>query len=247
MFEGIKGAQSRRSLLRGVLGGAMAATGAAIARVSPVQADGATVKVGGEYRNAHSRTFIKSASGVEDISVLGAESRGLSPAIVATAPGGWGAIGFSGIGPAVTGVSMNGVGILGVAGTDSAPMTGGGIAVYARGLDDVLGLRTSGRIWFERRSGVAVLRAGTRSVSVHLQDGVTKFTFVIVSPTSDPGARRLWATASPSSSRIVIHASSPAPSDLSVAWFAPERSWTPLPGSETAHAVVTSDGRTQAS
>jgi len=98
---------SRRALLAGALGGIGAVAAGAVAKVSPVRAEGENIQVGGEYLTATSRTYLhNSANGAR---VFQASSTA----------GGWGIFGTSDINVAIYGSSGSHMGIYGTSGGDS--------------------------------------------------------------------------------------------------------------------------------
>jgi len=92
---------SRRALLAGALGGIGAAFAGAVAKVSPVRAEGETMVVGGEYTTATSRTYLANST----------NANGVFMAI--SYAGGIGIYGGSNSSAGIYGVSTSSVGVVG--------------------------------------------------------------------------------------------------------------------------------------
>jgi len=135
---------SRRALLAGAIGGIGAVAAGAIAKVSPVRAEGETMVVGGEYTTATSQTALTNMANAS--TVLRAENTGAGTGIYGGSSSGYGVWGSSdslaavyGTGVSGTGVyatSSTGYGIRGLSGAASLPAvlaqaTGGSTGLLA--------------------------------------------------------------------------------------------------------------------
>ena len=115
----------------------------------------------------------------------------------------YGVFGQSSVGAGTRGNTTSGTGLLGVATTAAG-----------------FGLRSIGRLSFQKASGVGTIANGASSVTVTPGTDVVSATFVILTAQADPGTRRLWATTDPVANTITIHVSSAVAANLKVAWLA---------------------------
>jgi hypothetical protein len=115
----------------------------------------------------------------------------------------YGVFGYSAAGTGSRGSTGSGTGVLGVATTAAG-----------------FGLRSIGRLSFQKASGVATIAAGTSSVTVTPGTDVVASTFVIVTPQGNPGGRQAWATTDATANTITIYVSSAVAANLKVAWLA---------------------------
>ena len=116
---------SRRALLAGALGGIGAVAAGAMAKVSPVRAEGEAMVVGGDYATATSLTSL--INGANNADVFQARSMAAGDAVVAGSNTGRGVYGTSSTDAGVYGYSISGTGVRGnsdsshgVVGTNSA-------------------------------------------------------------------------------------------------------------------------------
>jgi hypothetical protein len=77
----------------------------------------------------------------------------------------------------------------------------------------------SGRVRFNKVSGLAVLAAGTTSKTITPVTDVTTDSFVLLTPMADIGTRRLWFTKDTTANTITIHLSSTSASSISISWL----------------------------
>lgn len=105
-----------------------------------------------------------------------------------------------------------------------------GIAVEAYSVTG-LGLRVaSGRVRLDQVSGVATIKAGTRSKTISPGFDIDPATFVLLTPMSNLAGRSLLFTKNASTDKITIHMSSARSSATKVAWLALEKGgWGPEP------------------
>lgn len=81
------------------------------------------------------------------------------------------------------------------------------------------GIRSSGRVRFDKVSGVATLAAGTTSKVITPGTDVTADSFVLLTPGADIGTRRLWFTKDTAANTITIRMSSSRTSATSISWL----------------------------
>jgi hypothetical protein len=112
----------------------------------------------------------------------------------------------------VFGVSTSGHGVRGEATTGGAVV---GVANNTAGYA-FLG---SGRVRFNKVSGIATIAAGTTSKTITPGTDVTTDSFGLLTPMVDIGTRRLWFTKDATANTITIHLSSSSTSSLSIAWL----------------------------
>jgi hypothetical protein len=112
----------------------------------------------------------------------------------------------------VFGVSTSGHGVRGEATTGGAVVgVANNIAGYA-----FLG---SGRVRFNKVSGLATIAAGTTSKTITPGTDVTTDSFVLLTPMADISTRRLWFTKDATANTITIHLSSTSASSISISWL----------------------------
>ena len=121
-----------------------------------------------------------------------------------------GVLGESAAGDGVRGTATSGAGVHAVASS--------GTGVYASSASGYA-LRTSGRLRLEKASGSATILSGRSSVTVTPGVDVVGSSLVLVTPRSDPGSRRLWATRDTTANTITIRVSSAVSSSLAVNWL----------------------------
>jgi hypothetical protein len=246
--------RSRRALLAGALGGLGAVAASAVARVSPVRAEGETMVVGGDYDTATSPTTLKNQTNAND--VLRAIS-GPGTSLYASSDSGHAvfAHGTSGVG--VEGTSLSGIGVQAVGtnnyalraistqatagrlqtnsqfgagvevevnhatngrGAVEAYHKGSGPAVWATATNGYA-VRGSGRLRFEKVSGVATIAAGSTSRTISPGVDVTSGSFVLLTPKANLGTRALWFTTDSTNNRFTVRMSSARSSSTKVAWL----------------------------
>lgn len=103
-------------------------------------------------------------------------------------------------GQGVRGQASSGVGVFGTAATGYA-------------------FRGSGRVRFEKVSGVASIAKGNVSVLVNPCVNVTSSSFVLLTPRANIGSRGLWFTTNASGDTFTIRISSSRSSNTKVAWL----------------------------
>jgi hypothetical protein len=111
-----------------------------------------------------------------------------------------GVIGESPAGQGVRGETTTGVGLYGTAGSGYA-------------------IRGSGRVRFDRVSGVARINAGSTSVVVSPGVNVVTATFALLTPKTNIGTRSLWFTTNTTANTLTIHMSASRSSGTFVAWL----------------------------
>jgi hypothetical protein len=117
-----------------------------------------------------------------------------------SSPTGRGVVGSATGGQGVRGEATSGVGLFGASSTGFA-------------------LRTNGRVKADKVSGVATIGVGKRSVTVTPGVDITAGSFVLLTPRTDIGARRLWFSTDPTNNRFAIHISSARVRTTAVAWL----------------------------
>jgi hypothetical protein len=80
-------------------------------------------------------------------------------------------------------------------------------------------LRGTGRLRFDKVSGVATIPAGSTSKTIALDVNVTSSSFVLLTPRTNLGGRDLWYTVNPTNDSITIRISSTRSSNTAVAWL----------------------------
>jgi hypothetical protein len=186
--------QSRRTLLAGLTGGLIALVAQALGRPGPVEADGETVKVGGEYLDSRSRTFIKNSSNDADVLVLttvgsgravyGKSTNGPGVEGQTVSLGGPGVYGWTTKGSAKGVVGENKAngnrGILGSSAGGAYGFSDKGIGVFAIAGLDGTALHVSGRASLSN-SGTATIPAGADRTLVRLHRRNTANAFGLAS------------------------------------------------------------------
>ena len=110
----------------------------------------------------------------------------------------------------VVGSSSNGQGVRGETESGSALF---GLA------ENGFAVRGSGRVRFDRVSGVATISAGSTSKVVNPGVNVTAASFVLLTPKANLGGRGLWFTTNATTNRFTIRISSPKGSATQIAWL----------------------------
>lgn len=108
--------------------------------------------------------------------------------------------GVSNPGQGVRGETTTGIGVYGIASTGYA-------------------LRSSGRLRFDKVSGVATIAAGATSVTITPGVDVTSASFVLLTPRSNLGSRSLYYSTDATNNRFTIRLSSSRTSSTVVAWL----------------------------
>jgi hypothetical protein len=80
-------------------------------------------------------------------------------------------------------------------------------------------IRSSGRVRFDRTSGIAVIKAGQRSVTVAPGFDLATTSFVLLTPRGDLGGRRLWYTVDAAANSFTIRTSSAVSVVIGVGWL----------------------------
>ena len=168
-------------------------------------------------------------TGVYGISTKDATSRG----VVGVASSGVGIHGWVGGGAIAAAVAQTGVygrcdigtssrGVSGysTAGTGMWGTTGTGTGLYgAASATTGMALHTSGRLKLDKVSGVSSIAAGATSVAVNPGVDVTTAMYVLLTPQSDPGSRRVWATLDATANTLTVHTSATSVAAFKVAWL----------------------------
>jgi hypothetical protein len=113
-------------------------------------------------------------------------------------------------GRAVNGYAPDGTGVRG----STSGGTGG--AFYA---STGYAIKASGRVKFDRSSGIAVINAGQRSVKVAPGFDLGATSIVFLTPRADIGSRRLWYSVDPVANSFTIMASTAVGASISVGWL----------------------------
>lgn len=93
-----------------------------------------------------------------------------------------------------------------------------GAALYGTA-DSGYAVRGSGRLRFDRVSGVARINAGSTSVAVTPGVNVVTATFALLTPKTNIGSRSLWFTTNTTANTLTIHMSASRSSGTFVAWL----------------------------
>lgn len=93
-----------------------------------------------------------------------------------------------------------------------------GAALYGTA-DSGYAVRGSGRLRFDRVSGVARINAGSTSVVVSPGVNVVTATFALLTPKTNIGTRSLWFTTNTTANTLTIHMSASRSSGTFVAWL----------------------------
>jgi len=121
----------------------------------------------------------------------------------------------------VTAKTAAGTGVYGYVGTASIiPVPPAKTALYGEAAKTGYALHTKGRVQFGQVSGVATIAAGTTAAPV-ITPGtdVTAASYVLLTPQSDPGTRRFWATLDTTLDKITIHTNATSASAIKIAWL----------------------------
>ena len=239
---------SRRALLAGALGGIGAVAAGAMAKVSPVRAEGEAIVVGGEYTTATSATtIINSANGNAVLQALNTTSgvgvigtSGTYTGVYGSSNSYIGVRGSSSSGRGVEAFSLTSTGLLGSSGTtppakpktgvfgyanqDSSSkgvwgFSGTGVGVYAQANKAGYALQTNGRIKASKVSGVKTIGAGLTSVTLNPGVKVSNASFVLLTPRVNLSGRDIWYTTNPSAGTITIHLSSSRSANTKIGWL----------------------------
>jgi hypothetical protein len=95
---------------------------------------------------------------------------------------------------------------------------GNGPAVWATATNGYA-VRGSGRVRFEKVSGVATIAAGLKTKTVTPGVNVTSGSFVLLTPKANIGTRALWFTTNATDNKFTIRMSSSRTSNTPVAWL----------------------------
>lgn len=158
------------------------------------------------------------SSAISHAGVLGQGSVG--PGIEGVSSQGTGALGYTG---GAVPTRRTNTGVHGYAGTNSegtgvfgeAPS---GVGVRASTVNGYA-LRSSGRLRFDKVSGVARIAAGTTSKTISAGVNVSAGSFVLLTPRVNLGGRSLWYTTNASGDKFTIHLSAARSSATQVAWL----------------------------
>lgn len=97
---------------------------------------------------------------------------------------------------------------------------GAGSGVFGQAFfPDGYAFRGSGRVRFDKVSGLATIKAGTKSKTLTPGVAVTSDSFVLLTPRSNIGGRSLWFTTDPAADTITIHVSTSRSADTKVSWL----------------------------
>lgn len=118
----------------------------------------------------------------------------------------------------------DGIGVQGTGGNFGAGVKGttqDGTALLGIATFDGFALRTFGRVRLTGHSGIALIPAGRRSVTVQLAHprGVYPLPQVTVSPMVNLAGRSLWYTADSKADTLTFHISSPRSSTTRLTWI----------------------------
>jgi hypothetical protein len=191
--------RSRRALLAGTAGGLAALAAQVIGRAPPVQAGTGAVMLGA-VNNSGDPTTIQNIT--NDADVLTGESLGAGTGVLGASDTGIGVLGFS------SGTAVSGLSNLGTALEGSS--------------DRGFGLRTRGRVRFQRSSGIANISAGNRRVTVSPGFNITRATKVLATITAgNPGGTTTVqrVTKNRTADTFTIHLTANAANGVRVAWF----------------------------
>jgi len=141
-----------------------------------------------------------------------------------------GVAGISDTGTGTYGSTQSGSGLRGAAdtGTGTAGDTQSGTGVAGHGQERIAGsfdtetgiaLKTTGRLSLLKTSGIATIPAGTRSKNITPGVDILSSSFILLTPRSDLGTRRLWVTTDATSNRFTIRLSSNIWSSVKIGWL----------------------------
>lgn len=234
---------SRRAVLAAAAGGLAAWTANAIGRATPVRAaDGDPLVLGGAPNSTTQTTYVQSTtpsitvfdalSGTTEgsgVAILG-ESYGTTGVGVRGFSPGWRAImGLSNTGRGVHGESTSGWGLYGRSASSHGVHGAGAVGVYGESSTGIAvqgissngyAIKGSGRVRFDKISGVATIPAGSTSVTVTPGVDVVSTSFVLLTPKSNLGSTRsLYYSTDATNNRFTIRLSSSRTSSTVVAWL----------------------------
>lgn len=230
--------RTRRSVLLAAAGSAAAATAVALGRPAKVlAADNDPLLLGAENHADGATRLYRDTINPGPNPTFYAETT-IAAAIVGNATSsGQGLVGFSNTSAGVQGYSetdagVNGFGVYGVWATGSAyglfGTTTEGDGVHGEADSGVGGsfisnsgeaLLTSGRLHFEKVSGVATIAAGSTSKVVTPGTDLTAGSFVLLTPRGNLGGRDLWYTVDAAADTFRIRISKAMAGPLKVGWL----------------------------
>lgn len=156
-----------------------------------------------------------SGRGVVGSSVAGTGVHGFSGSTASPPPkvGVYGFASQDGTSRGVVGRSTSGQGVRGEVTT--------GAALYGSASSKSgFALKTSGRLSLGKVSGVATIAAGaTASAAIPTGVAIATTAYVVVSPQSDPGTRRFWATKDTTADTVTVRTNTTSASAIKVAWL----------------------------
>jgi hypothetical protein len=211
--------RSRRALLAGGIGGLAAFVASTLGRPLPAQAGTDGDVVLGATNTASATTIVEvgDLQGYPDAPTypIGVYGRAGTPGLAAAGVYGWSYTGYGVVGSSiehdgVRGISPYGVGVRGFS-TAGIGVIGGSTSGYA--------LQTSGRLAFQKVSGIARLLVGRTSVTVSVGLDITSSSFVFLSPMANLAGRDLWYTTDKTANTITIRISKAHIGDLWVGWL----------------------------
>ena len=229
--------RTRRSVLLAAAGSAAAATAVALGRPARAlaadndplllgaenHADGVTGLLNDSAEPNHPTLFVTTAISAAIVGVATESGQGMVGRSVNSA----GVQGYS-----ETDAGVNGFGVFGVWATGEAHgvfgTSGGGNGIHGESDTGAGGefqsnsgpaLATSGRLHFDKVSGIATIAAGSRSKTVTPGTDISNATFVLLTPRSSLGGRDLWYTVDAGADTIRIRISRSMGSALKVGWL----------------------------
>jgi len=229
--------RSRRSVLLTAAGSAAAAAAVALGRpASALGADGGSLLLG-EDNHAESITALTrdTVHSTQDATLV--VENNISAAVVGHATSGQGVIGRSQTSAGVQGYSqtdagVNGFGFFGVWATGDGfglfGTTSDGEGVHGESVNGTGGsfasenasaLSTSGRLHFERVSGVATIPAGSFSKVIALNTDLSGDSFLLLTPRGSLVGRDLWYTVDLDADTFRLRLSKPLPYPIEVGWL----------------------------
>lgn len=214
--------RTRRALLGAAVGavgasviGAVTATGLALATD-----DGSPILVGSQLSDVTTLTSL--ANSTNDTDLFYASSAGDGTAISGSSGSGVGVHGesASGVGVEAFSASATAVSATSTSGTGIVGSTATGIALLAAASDPKgKALVINGRIRVDGVSGVAIIPAGTASITFTPGVDLVNSSFVLLTPKANIGARALWFSTNTIANTITIHMSPSRPKRTNVAWL----------------------------
>lgn len=238
-------ADSLTKITRDTVGDSDAATFLAVNTISAGVVGHATSGpgvVGRSETGAGVQGYSQTDAGVNGFGVLGIWAGGSDVGVHGNGPG-IGAIGLStGDSTGVVGVSQDGLGdpeprpktgVFGYAAQDVAARGVVGSTTLGQGVrgeattgiggaftaTSGVALLTSGRLRFEKVSGVATLAPGTHSKTVNAGVELTAASFVLLTPRRSLNGRDLWYTVDAAANRFTIRVSSNVSVSTSIGWL----------------------------